>query len=213
MFCKRNPGEVCTFFCDVGFSATNASNTGYLNNVQFIPPYSSGSNRIECTSSSTWEKLLSSLCEKNQCPNTIPHGSISTSCSKGYNDYCGYSCYSGFSAFIRSGFSAFESNLRCNSSGQWALPTTSRDVCVRESEFCPADIRNCSFGSKCIGYEGQNCWYSCDTGCRKNPNVFGVTCNNRTWNVDTDLLCTDCQRCSLHIPNGWIISNNTIRNY
>ena len=144
---------------------------------------------------------MSSLCEKLKCPATIPHGHISTFCSRNFNSYCyDYVCDSGYVLTSR------HRTLKCNATGQWEwwLQYSTRDFCVNETDLCPGDIKNGLLDSSCERNEGDRCSFSCDDGCKKYSNTYTLTCNNRNWDVDTDLLCTDCLQCNHTVPHGSI---------
>ena len=167
---------------------------------------------IKCTSSSTWENPVSSLCEEIRCPRTIANGNMSTKCSRLIHDGpCEYYCSNGY---VRV---SDRSNLECDRNGQWVLlgfsASKSSSFCVRETELCPANIQNGSLYYKCIRTEGNACSYACDDGCKSNPKAaFLATCSNRTWSVDGEQLCIDCRRCNLHIPGGRVISRDCYAN-
>ena len=80
--CHRTYNVACSYTCKTGYQPTNTSDGNY----------------VTCTTSSAWDRPLSSLCEKPKCPATIPHGNISSQyCSREYNKVCRYySCDSGY---------------------------------------------------------------------------------------------------------------------
>ena len=201
--CFKVPGSTCRYFCSDGYRATHSRNSS---NIEFEDIRI---GRVQCTTSATWESPLNvySLCEKVRCPSTIPNGIISTGCIPEYNRYCRYSCNNGF---IRT--SSKLADMVCTYDGQWLMTDSShsgsQDACRREYEVCPASIQNGSVDRYCIRTDGKSSSFTCDAGCKRISNVTSLTCTNGTWDHNTDLLCTDCQRCSLHIPNGWIVSKN-----
>ena len=188
-FCQRNYNETCSFTCNTGYTSRNISEP----------------NNVTCTTLSIWDRPLSSLCERLKCPATIPHGNVSTFCSREYNTYCSYyDCDSGY--VLASG----NRTLKCNATGQWEwwLQDLNRDFCINNSGLCPSDIKNGHLETRCGGDEGDRCSFSCDGGCKENPNVNVITCHNKTWDVDTDLLCTDCVQCHHDIPQGSVSMAN-----
>ena len=84
------------------------------------------------------------------------------------------------------------------------------DFCTNKADLCPSVIKNGHFTyfSTCDGFEGERCSYSCDEGCKDNSSIYALTCHNKTWDVDTDLLCTDCVQCNHTIPHGSISMTN-----
>ena len=198
--CNRNPGEICTFLCFDGFRATHSPNSSYVHDK----------HSIKCTSFSTWNKPLSSLCERIRCPQSIPNGRVYSSCSRYINTVCdGYYCNSGFQ---RSRDSYY---LTCNASGEWEWDQYSTEkFCLGEEELCPSDIKNGSLANSCRRTEGSFCRYYCNTGCKYSYSISYLICKNKTWGRDTELLCTDCQtttattasavRCPSVIPNGYV---------
>ena len=183
--CQRHHNETCSYTCKTGYKSTDTFEH----------------KNVTCGTSSVWDKPLSSLCEKIKCPATIPHGNISTICSREYNTNCRYYyCDSGYPH--PSDWPA----LTCNSRGQWEwewMQSSTRSFCLNEGDLCPGVIRNGSFGIGCNRKEGDMCSFSCDGGCKRNFNIL-LTCHNKTWDFDTDRLCTDCVKCNRTIPNGSI---------
>ena len=181
--CQRHANETCSYTCTTGSSK----------------PYN-----VTCTSYATWDKPLSSLCEKIKCPSKIPNGSISTICSREYKTiYDHYYCNSGF--LHPSGWT----KLICNSSGLWEWNNDlKRDFCLKETDLCPSVIKNGAISVSCDRYKGGTCLFWCDSGCKENSHYGAVTCQNGTWDPDTDVLCTDCVQCKGAIPHGYIDMGN-----
>ena len=182
--CHRKHNETCSFTCEMGYKPTNISQP----------------NNVTCTTSSAWDKPLSSLCEKLKCPATIPHGNISTICSREYNTEClEFKCDNGY---IRGSSLEYKFlSLKCNA-GHWEwLQSSALDFCVNEDVLCPSAIKNGHF-NRCRRREGYSCYYNCDGGCKRHS--VSVTCHNKTWDTNTDMLCTECIPCNLTIPHGSI---------
>ena len=186
--CQRRHNETCSYSCYLGYVPTNTSE-----------PYI-----VTCTTTSAWDRPLSSLCEEIKCPTTIPHGNISELCDRGYNSICySYSCDIGFRR------PSYRPALTCNARGQWEwLQYRMADFCIDEANLCPGVIKNGRIDARCDRDEWDRCSFSCDKGCKKHSNIHGLTCHNKNWvvymDVDTDLLCTDCVQCNGTIPHGSI---------
>ena len=187
--CHRSHNETCAYTCKSGYQPTNASD----------------GNSVTCTTSSAWDIPLSSLCERLKCPATIPHGNISTHCSREYNTICYYYCDSGY--LQKSNYET----LNCNATGHWEWHSvwqdSNRDFCVSEADLCTGVIKNGHLNYPCDRDDGEWCTFSCEDGCRTNINVHKLTCRNRKWDVDLDTLCTDCIPCNQTIPHGFVQSN------
>ena len=196
--CTRNPGDACSYACEKGYRSTDQSTQ----------------NIITCTSSSTWNKPLSSLCERIRCPETISNGRVYSSCSRYIYTFCNsYYCNSGFQRSHDSNY------LKCNASGEWEWDQYSTvKFCLSEEELCPSDIKNGWVANYCRRTEGSLCRYYCNTGCKYSYSVYYMTCKNKTWGRDTDILCSDCQsttpttthrltQCPSFIPNGYVSSS------
>ena len=180
--CQRRHNETCSYACKIGYR----------------PKYLSEPNTVTCTVASAWNRPLSSLCEKVKCPTTIPYGNISTVCSRGYNSICySYTCDIGF---LRP---SYRPALICNVNGQWEWwQYQTQDFCFNETELCPSVIKNGHIDATCDRDEWDMCSFSCDEGCKKHSNILKR--HNKIWDVDTDLLCTDCFQCNRTIPHGSI---------
>ena len=194
--CHRTYNEACSYTCKTGYQPTNKSDGNY----------------VTCTTSSAWDRPLSSLCEKPKCPATIPHGNISSQyCSREYNKVCRY--YSCDSGYVKK---ANDDAIECNATGHWDwwLKGTSRDFCVSETDLCPGQIKNGRFQfsqtsyAPCGRYEGDMCYFACDVGCKKNSEFNILTCRNKNWGVDMDTLCTDCIQCNRTFPHGSVDMRN-----
>ena len=169
--CQRKHNETRVYTCITGYKPTNISQP----------------NIVTCTPSSTWDRPLLSLCEKLKCPTTIPHGNISTICSREYNTEClEFKCDNGY---IGANFLAYRYlSLKCNA-GHWEwLQSSALDYCVNEADLCPSVIKNGHFERRCRRREGDSCYYNCDGGCK--PYSMSAMCHNKTWDMNTDMLCT-----------------------
>ena len=188
--CQRTHNEICSYTCGRGYTPTNTSEPN---------------NNVTCTTSSAWDKPISSLCEKIKCPATIPNGNISAGCSRDFDDLCYYDCDIGFRP------PTYLAALTCNALGQWKWYNyrySALEFCISEKDFCPSDIKNGSLSYSCDRYNGDTCSFSCATGCRMTPDTYRLTCHNSTWDFDTDLLCTDCVQCKSSIPLGYVDMTN-----
>ena len=194
--CTRNPGNVCSYTCNEGYRSTNQS----------VQP------NTTCTSSSTWNKNISLVCERIICPASIPNGQIYSGCHRYPHITCyAFDCNTGFQR------SQEHNSLTCNASGEWEWETYSKEkFCLSEELFCPSDIKNGRLANHCHRTEGSVCRYYCNNGCKYSYSVYYLTCKNKTWDIDTDMLCTDCHtsatttttaspiRCPSVIPNGYV---------
>ena len=218
--CERNPGDICTYYCYSGFSASshtlNSTDEGDMRQ-----------GTIKCNSSSMWEHPVSSFCVETRCPSTIANGSVSKNCTYLVNKRCEYFCNKGYDRV------SVTNLLHCSPSGQWVLPGVlfqPQYVCVNESKLCPVNIQNGSLAIQdssynnviaCLRTEGSSCSYYCNTGCRSNPNsMFNLMrCSNQTWVLDdvqmTEQLCVDCLSCKPTIPGGivWLQDGYADSNY
>ena len=187
--CHRSHNETCSYTCKQGYQPTNSSDGNY----------------VTCTTSSAWDRPLSLLCEKLKCPTTIPHGTISKFCSREYNSWCDY--YNCDSGYVKP--SNYQT-LVCNASGHWNwwLLGSSGDFCVSENDLCPGQIKNGRLKTPCGRTEGDRCSFSCDDGCKTNSDIYKLTCHNKTWDADTDTLCTDCLQCNHTFPRGSVGMQN-----
>ena len=186
--CRRYANETCSYTCRTGYK----------------PKDSSKLNTVTCTNYATWDKRLSTLCEKIKCPIIIPNGNISKICSREYKIICDrYYCNSGF--LHPSG----RTELICNSSGQWEwFHDLNRDFCLNEADLCPSVIKNGTISVSCDRYEGDTCAFSCDSGCKEISRYATVVCRYGTWDPAADSLCTDCVQCKGDIPHGYIDIDN-----
>ena len=176
----------------------------YTCNPGYIPTNISEANNVTCTTLSAWDRPLSSLCEKLKCPTTIPHGNISTICSREYTTHCyNYYCDNGYI------HSLYNQVIKCNATGQWEWwwQVSTKDFCVKGVDLCASDIKNGRLQKGCGRSEGDWCSYSCDKGCKKYSHNF-IGCYNKTWDVNTDNLCTDCVQCNHTIPHGSVSMTN-----
>ena len=86
--------------------------------------------------------------------------------------------------------------------GQWELlHYSTKDFCTSVDDLCPGTIKNGQFFDTCHRFEGERCYYKCDEGHKDNFRKM-LTCHNKTWDIDTDLLCTDRVQCYHTIPHG-----------
>ena len=186
--CHRNYNETCLYTCK----------------PVYRPTHTTQPHNVTCTTSSAWDRPLSSLCEKIKCPAKIPNGNISTICSREYDSICySYRCNSGFL------HPTDWPGLTCNASGHWeGLEYSTRDFCLNESDLCPSVIKNGNISARCSRYEGDVCAFYCDGGCKHSSNINALTCHNRTWNFESDLLCTHCVQCSMAKPHGSVYRAN-----
>ena len=186
--CHGSQNETCSYTCKQGYQLTNSSVGNY----------------VTCTTSSVWDRPLSSLCEKLKCPTTIPHGNISKLCSREFDTLCDY--YNCDSGYVKP---SNNRTLQCNATGHWnwRLLSSNRDFCVTEADLCPGVIKNGRLEPPCGRDEGGHCYFSCDDGCKKDYGVYKLTCHNKTWDADTGTLCTDCLQCNHTFSGGFVYTD------
>lgn len=169
--CSRNPGDVCSFSCDLGM-------------ITDVP-----SRTLTCGETSTWNKALDSVCRVIKCPEEIPNGHIGSSCGRDFTDRCHFYCDTGFEKSPNLAF------LTCNGSAQWEWHNQKEipAVCLDKTRLCPALIENGKIYKYCSRSIGSKCGYSCDRYCSKNSHVPRLTCeSDLTWQPQ-GRLCWDCK--------------------
>ena len=178
--CQRRHNERCSYTCKTGYKPTNISE-----------------QNVTCTTSSTWDKTLSTLCKKIKCPATIPHGNISTICSREYNTNCRYyKCDSGYL------HPPDWPGLTCNFTGQWEwLQSSTRDFCINEMALCPSRVPGGRVYSSCDRTPLSTCGAICDYGCK--DKLYSLSCSrNGEW-IGGESACT-CTTCPSYVHNGYI---------
>ena len=193
--CQRNTGDVCLYTCDYSYCATY---------------HPRNQTAITCNSSSNWDALFSLLCENIVCPSSISNGY--TCCLKNnYKDHCNsYFCNSGYQP------ASNYHSLECDYDGEWEWTNPSPlKFCLGEKELCPRNIQGGWLSYECHRHEGGTCFFYCNE-CRNYTAPTWLTCLNKTWDSDTEYLCTHCStrtpittatvRCPLTIPGGSVYS-------
>ena len=116
---------------------------------------------LRCSSSGQWVPAFGSshmtepFCIPKSCPDQIPNGALSSSCSAKVGCTCNYSC--------DTGYTKTDVNIVCETSANWS--TNPHSLCKRTNfQQCPYEVRNGDLDKDCSRHPGDICTFICREG-------------------------------------------------
>ena len=163
--------------------------------------YEETASWLICSGSGEWVPAIGSfgnaadvLCIPKSCPDQIPNGALSESCSAKVGSSCDYSCDSGF---LKS-----YTNIECETSTNWSIDPHA--LCKHKAlQQCPYEVQNGDLELTCRRRPGDMCIFTCREGYTASQQQT-VYCNSSLqWSQPIRLACKPIL-CPLTIPNGYI---------
>ncbi|XP_065899234.1 uncharacterized protein [Dysidea avara] len=178
--------DTCSFTCNTGYELT-------------------GSDTRTCQSDGSWSGSETN-CSRVLCLSlTDPNNGMIT-CSLGddgvpsYEDTCSFTCNTGYEL---TGSDA----KTCQSDGSWSgsdtLCTDTR--CFDLTTPSNGEITSCSSDSNGVGYEGDTCSYTCNTGYELTGNDTRTCQRNGSWSGSDDV-CREVTCPSFTNPNNGVMT-------
>ena len=188
--------SLSSYSCDTGYDKTTAW-PGWL-----TCSYSSGQwEPIQ------WEPMpppadVAGLCIPKSCPDRIPNGALSQSCSAKVGSTCQYTCDPGYSKVY--------TDIVCETSTNWSR--NPHALCKNDSlQQCPYEVQNGDLDLNCKRRPGDSCTFSCREGYTA-QNQKTVYCDTSLrWSQSLQSVC-EYSVCPLTIPNGYISTSCSRKN-
>ena len=138
---------------------------------------------------------VAELCIPKSCPDQIPNGALSESCSANVGTTCDFICNLRYSKVYRT-------RIKCETSTNWGI--NPHALCEHNSlQQCPYEVPNGDLDLTCKRRPGDTCTFSCREGYRT-PKQNTVSCDSMLhWSQSLQSACKDIL-CPLTIPNGYV---------
>ena len=166
--------------------------------------YKETASWLVCSGSGEWVPAIGSfgnaadgLCIPKSCPDQIPNGALSESCSAKIGSTCDYNCDSGYLKPY--------TNIECETSTNWSIDPHA--LCKHKAlRQCPYEVQNGDLELTCRRRPGDTCTFTCREGYSASQQQTVYCDSSLQWSQSIRLACKPIL-CPLTIPNGYLAAS------